>query len=90
MKALKDVQFGNTKIEARDKFLKQDCLHRKSIDEEEMLKAELEQFVFEFNAVRPHHDSEGMTPLEMHESCENYFNDSYWKITCEARKSRCR
>jgi putative transposase len=89
-RALHDIRFGNTQIEAHNKILKQGWLYRKQIDEEEKLKKELENFVYEFNEVRPHHAIGGMTPSEMHEGCENYFDDTYRSVAREARKTRCR
>lgn len=90
LRALHDINFGNTQIEAHNKILKQGWLYRKPIIEFEMLQVELENFVNEFNEVRPHHSIGGMTPSEMHDGKENYFNASYKQIASEARKHRCR
>lgn len=90
LRALHDINFGNSLIETHNKILKQGWLYRKPINEFETLNEELDKFVFEFNEVRPHHSIGGMTPEEMHRGCENYFNDSYRKIATEARKNRCR
>lgn len=90
LRALHDINFGNTQIEAHNKILKQGWLYRKPITEFETLKEELEKFVHEFNEIRPHHSIGGMTPSEMHDGCENYFNDSYQKTAKEARRNRCR
>jgi putative transposase len=90
LRALHDINFGNSQIEAHNKILKQGWLYRKPITEYGMLRDELERFVLEFNEVRPHHSIGGMTPSEMHQGCENYFNTSYKQVASAARKHRCR
>lgn len=90
LRALHDIRFGNTQVEAHNKILKQGWLYRKEITEFDMLQSELETFVNEFNEIRPHHSIGGMTPSEVHEGRPNYFNESYRKMTAEVRKNRCR
>ena len=88
LRALHDIRFGNTQIEAHNKILKQGWLYRKEIKDSEFLKAEVERFVNEFNNIRPHHAIGGMTPAEMHLQKENYCNDSFITSANEARKER--
>lgn len=88
LRALHDIRFGNSQIEAHNKILKQGWLYRIPIDDPEVLVSEVERFVEEFNEVRPHHSLGGMTPSEMHDGCENYNNASFKIISKNARKER--
>ena len=88
LRALHDIRFGNTQIEAHNKILKQGWLYRKEFESFEELSDAVDQFVVEFNDVRPHHAIGGMTPTELHEGCENYYTEIYKLKAKEARKDR--
>jgi transposase InsO family protein len=88
LRALHDIRFGNTQIEAHNKLLKQGWLYRKEFKNEEELKEALEIFENEFNNIRPSHAIGGMTPSEMHLKTENYYNESFITSAKEARKER--
>jgi hypothetical protein len=63
-------------------------LYRKEFESFEELSDAVDQFVAEFNDVRPHHAIGGMTPTELHEGNENYYTENYKLKAKEARKDR--
>lgn len=88
LRALHDIRFGNSQIEAHNKILKQGWLYRIEINDVNLLKSEVARFVEEFNNKRPHHSIGGMTPTEMHKECTNYNNASYKSTAKLARQER--
>lgn len=62
--ALKDIDFSNSIVEAINKILKNSFLHHFEIKTFEELKRLIEQFVKDYNEIRPHCSLNGLTPDE--------------------------
>jgi putative transposase len=88
LRALHDIVFGNTQVEAHNRILKQGWLYRKEFHEESELIHEVDQFVYEFNEIRPHDSIGGLTPSEKHDGAPDYFNSSFEKMAQRARQDR--
>jgi transposase InsO family protein len=88
LRALHDIVFGNTQIEAHNRILKQGWLYRREFQTEEELREEVNSFVHEFNEIRPHDSLGGLTPSEKHDGSADYNNASYEKLAQQARQER--
>lgn len=64
--ALKDIDFSNSLVEAVNKILKNSFLHHFEIYSLKELKRLIEQFIKDYNEIRPHCSLNGLTPDEMY------------------------
>lgn len=88
LRALRDIIFGNTQIEAHNRILKQGWLYRREFQNEEELRDEVDKFVHEFNEIQPHDSIGGLTSPEKHAGAKDYNNASYIKLSQQARQDR--
>ena len=88
LRALHDIRFGNTQVEAHFRTLKYNWLYRKQINDLEHLQHELDIYVQDFNERRPAHALKGMTPEEMYNEEEHYLTPKKRRQQKQARKDR--